>query len=114
MSGARRYREWNAERIAHAALLAGRGLSAAEIAANPRVDSTPAAVAKRLGRLGIGAVQVEDANAIRVPPSAMKAFEDAAKVRQMTLAGIAREALIALGQDKTLLDNVLDDGVTTQ
>jgi len=113
MTETRRYDAWPPERIAAAALLAGRGLSHEEIAAHPRIDSTTHAVQRRLARLGIGEIEQTDTNTVRLPAAALTAFERAGKVRRMTPAAIAREILSVLGRDTALLDNVLDDGETT-
>jgi hypothetical protein len=111
MTEPRRHDKWSIERAAHAALLTGLGFTPAEIAANPRIDSTALAVNKQLSRLGI--LSAKAGHEIRLTPAARSAFEAAGRARQMTAEGIAREALVALARDKTLLDNVLDDGVTS-
>ena len=112
MTTPRRYDAWPPERCAFAGMLAGRGLAASEIAEHPRIDSSEAAVRKRLTRLGL---MVADASAdvIRLPAVARAVFEAAGKVRGMTADGLAREVLIVLGKDAGLLDNVLDDFVET-
>lgn len=106
-----RYDRWTPERLAFASLLAGRGLTLAEIAKHPKIDSTERAVRATFNRLGIFVSEDVPPDAIRIPTVARAVFEAAARARQMTPEGVAREAICALGQDKPLLDNVLDDGV---
>jgi len=101
----RRYDRWTPERTARAAFLAGRGHSHAEIAADPAIDASEPSVKMMGGSSGD--------YAIRLPPSTMKTFEDAGRARQMTTDKAFREAMRTLASDKSLLDNVFDDGVTT-
>ncbi len=106
----RRHHHWPPERLAQAALLAGRGLTNAEIAEHPLVASTERGVACALSRAGVVVGRAVDADVIRIPPACRFALDAAAATRKTTPQRIARDALVALS-DKTLLDNVLDDGV---
>ena len=67
-----------------------------------------------LSRIGLSTIGEAGGDyAIRLPPSTMKTFEDAGRARQMTTDKAFREAMRTLASDKSLLDNVFDDGVTT-
>jgi len=110
----RRYDRWTPERTARAAFLAGRGHSHAEIAADPAIDASEPSVKMMLSRVGVTMMGGSSGDyAIRLPPSTMKTFEDAGRARQMTTDKAFREAMRTLASDKSLLDNVFDDGVTT-
>jgi hypothetical protein len=115
MSAPRRYSKWTVERAMRAAFLAGRGLKHAEIAVDPTVQSTPGAVQVKLCRAGILSSDAVTgvSGAILLPPDLLRAYEAAGRARQMTADKVFREAMFALSRDKTLLDNVLDDGVCT-
>lgn len=110
----RRYDRWTPERLAFAGLLAGQGLTLAEIAGHPRIGSTGEAVRKMFRRLGILLSEDVAPDAIRIPAAASLAFADAGRARQMTPTKVACEAILALGLDISLLDNVLDDGVKSR
>lgn len=109
-----RYDRWTPERVAYAGLLAGRGLTLAEIARHPKIDSTEKSISDKFRRLGILVSEAVAPNAIRIPTAAVLAFADAGRARQMTPEKVANEAILALGQDISLLDNVLDDGVKSR
>jgi hypothetical protein len=110
----RRYDRWTPERTARAAFLVGRGLTHAEAGGDPGVAATGKSVQMALARVGISAIgEAVGDYAIRLPPSVMKTFEDAARARAMTTDKAFREAMRTLAGDKSLLDNVFDDGVTT-
>ena len=114
MTEARRYDRWTPQRTAFAAMLAGRGLTAEEIGANPRVDASAAAVKMQFSRLGLSAAHPRGTGPIRIPAAALAGFVAAGVSRNMSANAVAEDALAALGRDATLLENVLDDGVETK
>jgi hypothetical protein len=110
----RRYDRWTPERTARAAFLAGAGMSHVEIAADYAIKSSADAVAKMLSRVGLGAVGPLGGDYVaRLPPSLTAAFAEAGRVRQMTTDKVFREIVWTLAGDKSLIDAILDDGVTT-
>ena len=114
MTDKRRYDRWTAERQARAAFLAGRGLTHADIGNDPAVDASGAAVQRQLSRVGLLTIgEARGDYAIRLPAALMATFEAAGRARQSTADKVFRDAVRALASDKGLLDNVLDDGVST-
>ena len=98
------------ERIVKIAVMAGRGMTSAEIAA--AIGSTPDAVGKIIQRYGM-ADERRRVRRLSLPQDVREALATAAAKRSKTWFKLAGEALAILAADKALLDNVLDDGVTT-
>jgi hypothetical protein len=103
---------WTTERIARLGFLVGQGFVAKRIADDPLIASTPNNVYRQAQRFGLRFRAV-------APPSVKlslhaKSYFDAAAARR----GITRDCLIELilstiRSEPALLDNILDDGVTT-
>lgn len=101
------YTQWTPERLALAVDMLGRGFSDAEVAAE--IGCTVAAMKERLRRMMPPGAWRDRL----IPKSAMPAFDAASAARGVPRSKLVRAIMEALGADKTLLDNILDDGITT-
>ncbi|WP_276200590.1 hypothetical protein [Chelatococcus sp. XZ-Ab1] len=102
-------------RLARTAFLAGRGLRAADIAADPLVASTPEAVRQFLRRAGISVQSPDGGTTIcitAITPATVRALDVAAKARGITRCALVYRLLETIGHDSHAVDliaNILDD-----
>ena len=102
-------RKWTPERAALLDGLLDDGWTHKMIAGHPSIESTPAAVALFISRRG----KPRESRSAFMPAGVLNLMRPAAKARSMTRVEVATSILRVLGADPSLLDNVLDDGVTT-
>ncbi|MBB4017363.1 hypothetical protein GGR16_002392 [Chelatococcus caeni] len=102
-------------RLMRASFLAGRGLRAADIAADPVVASTPDAVRQFLRRAGISVQSPDGGTTIcitAVTPATVRVLDLAAKARGITRCALVYRLIESIGHDTRALDlisNILDD-----
>ncbi|HYA07715.1 MAG TPA: hypothetical protein VEF90_17645 [Xanthobacteraceae bacterium] len=110
----KRYQRWTKERAALAAFLAGQGATHAEIAEHPEIATTKQAVSNQLWKRRVGRTpKGHRVAAVRIPVEVEAAFRRAAQARLISTETLARRLMLIAGGDAALLDNVLDDGVST-
>ena len=101
---------WPKHRVFRLGFLVGRGFKPAEIAIDPLVQSTPAMVKTMTNNMGGAFSDVPGGNLmINLSRPRLAALDAEAKRRQQTTEAMIGLAVGFLADDKTLLDNVLDD-----
>lgn len=102
-------RKWDANRVALLDGLMADGWTQQMIADHPSIQSTQAAISLFLTRRG----ESRPSRAALLPAGVLDLLRPAAKARKLSRLEVATSLLRILGADTALLDNVLDDGVTT-
>lgn len=105
---------WTGERIARLGFLVGLGWDAKRISRDYAVASTPNNVHTQARRFGLAFFAARAMNALNLSAAAEAQFEVAAARRGMTREMLIRILLLEIATDPNLLDNILDDGITTE
>lgn len=106
----RHFTKWTGARLIRLAYLAGRGLTAREIADDPEIRSTARAVLTQAARFGLPVSMEKAARRLDVPlpPEVWAAFADAAPPRKCSAADLMRQILCVCGQEPTLIRNIIE------
>lgn len=108
--GPAKWGRWTHAQRMHAAFLGGAGYTVFEIA--EAMGVSPRAVRAQFVK---GEVFLREAARLRyaLPRPAMEAWRRAASTRHVSADGLMHRALVILGRDPVMIDNVLDDGRRT-
>ena len=100
------YGKWTEDRIAELGYLIGTGRSPSAIA--EELGTTAGNVYRQAARFGL---TFRAAPSLSMSPKTYKVLSHAAQIRGIDTAELVNRVLRLLGEDRTLLVNVLDDGV---
>lgn len=100
--------EWNYERVFRLGLLVGLGWDAKRIGADPLIQRTANNVRHQVLRLG---GHFRDATmGVRLLQTSATFYDAEAEKRGMTREKLIQGMLEEIAKDKTLFDNIMDDG----
>jgi len=106
MTEEREYGKWTEDRIATLGYMVGAGRSPEMIA--EEMGTTAGNVYRQVARFGL---TFRSAPSLSMSPRTYATFRDAAVKRGIDTATLVNRVLRLMGEDRTLLVNVIDDGI---